>query len=87
MRTYIPEPQRKHDNTWTDKPPEYKAAVYATRRRTRGERGKALQRKRSEVAERTFAHVCETGGAPSRPFRPRARYVGNGGMPCVSENE
>jgi transposase len=59
-RTYIPEPQRKHDNTWTDKPPEQKAAVYATRR---GKRGKALQRKRSEVVERTFAHVCETGGA------------------------
>jgi transposase len=62
-RTYIPEPQRKHDNTWTDKPPEHKAAVYATRRRTRGKRGRALQRKRSEVAERSFAHVCETGGA------------------------
>jgi transposase len=62
-RPYIPEPQRPHDCKWTDKPPEHKAAVYANRRRTRGERGKALQRLRSERVERTFAHVCQTGGA------------------------
>jgi transposase len=62
-RTYIPEPELQHDRTWTDKPPEQKAAVYANRRRTRGERGKKLQRLRSERVERTFAHVCETGGA------------------------
>lgn len=63
MRTYIPEPESKHARTWTDKPPEQKEAVYANRRRTRGERGKKLQRLRSERVERTFAHVCETGGA------------------------
>lgn len=62
-RTYIPEPERQHDRSWTDKPPEQKAAAYANRRRTRGERGKKLQRLRSELTERTFAHVCETGGA------------------------
>ena len=62
-RTYIPEPELKHDRVWTDKPPEQKAAVYANRRRTRGARGKKLQRLRSELTERTFAHVCETGGA------------------------
>ena len=28
-----------------------------------GERGKKLQRLRSERLERSFAHVCETGGA------------------------
>lgn len=63
IRTYIPEPDRKHDHVWTDKPPEQKAAVYANRRRTKGSRGKKLQRLRSERVERTFAHVCETGGA------------------------
>jgi IS5 family transposase len=62
-RTYIPEPERKHECRWTDKPPEQKKAVYANRRRTRGARGKRLQRLRSELAERSFAHVCETGGA------------------------
>src|SRR5262249_26952675 len=45
------------------KPPGQRAAVYANRRRTRGRRGKKLQRLRSERLERSFAHVCETGGA------------------------
>jgi transposase len=62
-RTYIPQPELRYERTWTDKPPEQKAAVYANRRRTRSERGKKLQRLRSERVERTFAHVCETGGA------------------------
>ena len=62
-RSYIPEPELKHNRVWTDKPPEQKEAVYANRRRTRGQRGKKLQRLRSERLERSFAHVCETGGA------------------------
>lgn len=64
-RTYIPEPKLPEgkQRKWTDKPPEQKEAVYANRRRTKGERGKRLQRQRSEQVERTFAHVCETGGA------------------------
>jgi transposase len=62
-RTYIPEAERKHDRTWTDKPPEQKAAVVANRRRTAGQRGKRLQKLRSELLERSFAHVCETGSA------------------------
>ena len=64
-RTYISEPQLPADrtHTWTDKPPAQREAVYANRRRTRGDRGKRLQRQRSEQVERTFAHVCETGGA------------------------
>jgi transposase len=62
-RTYIPEPELKHNRRWTDKPAEQKEAVYANRRRVKGERGKQMQRQRSEFVERTFAHVCETGGA------------------------
>jgi transposase len=64
-RTYIPEPRLKagQTHTWTDKPPEQRNAAYANRRRSRGARGKRLQRLRSERVERTFAHVCETGGA------------------------
>ena len=62
-RTYIPEPHRKDKRRWTDKPAGQRAAVYANRRRVRGERGKRLQRLRSEFVERSFAHVCETGGA------------------------
>jgi transposase len=63
FRTYIPEPKREHRLRWTDKPPEYRDAVYADRRRVKGDRGKRLQRLRSERVERSFAHVCETGGA------------------------
>jgi len=62
-RTYIPEPELKHNRRWTDKPAVQKAAVYANRRRVKGKRGKQMQRHRSEYVERTFAHVCETGGA------------------------
>jgi transposase len=64
-RTYIPEPKLPAGRThvWTDKPPGQRDAVYANRRRTRGERGRRLQRQRSEQVERTFAHMCETGGA------------------------
>lgn len=62
-RSYIPEPQLPYARVWREKPPEQRAAVYANRRRTRGSRGRKLQRLRSERLERSFAHVCETGGA------------------------
>jgi hypothetical protein len=62
MRTYIPEPKLAHARVWTDKPPEHKEAVDRNRRRVRGERGRRLSRKRSEFAERSVAHLCETGG-------------------------
>jgi transposase len=63
LRTYVPEPTRNHLSRWTDKPVELKAAVYANRRRTKTEKNSRLQRLRSERVERSFAHVCETGGA------------------------
>lgn len=62
MRTYIPEPKLAHPRVWTDKPPAHQAAVYRNRRRVRGARGRRLSRKRSEFVERSFAHLCETGG-------------------------
>ncbi len=40
-----------------------KEAVYGNRRRLKGDRSKRLQKKRSEFVERSFAHLCETGGA------------------------
>jgi transposase len=62
VRTYIPEPEGP-DRKWTDKPPEHKRAVENNRRRTRGDYGRKLGRLRSELVERSFAHVCDTGGA------------------------
>src|SRR5713226_2657888 len=60
LRTYIAEPERGERN-WEDKPAE-KEAVYANRRRIRGERGKRLQAQRGERIERNFAHQFDTGG-------------------------
>jgi transposase len=65
IRTYIPEPKRKGNGkrNWKDVPEEKRLAVLNNRRRTRGARSKRLQRLRSERVERSFAHICETGGA------------------------
>lgn len=61
VRTYIPERRQKR-RRWVDKPRKQQAAFRANRRRVRGARGRRLNRWRSERCERTFAHVCETGG-------------------------
>jgi hypothetical protein len=63
FRAYIPEPELPTQRTWTDKPAEQQRAVYNNRRRMARPKGRALQRTRSEFVERTFAHLCETGGA------------------------
>ncbi len=63
MRTYIPEPKRKDDRVWTDKPDEVRRAVQNNRRRMSRAKGKRLGRLRSERVERSFAHVCDTGGS------------------------
>jgi transposase len=59
-RSYIPEPDRGR-RKWEGKEDEQKQ-VYANRRRIRGARSKRLQRKRSELTERSMAHMYETGG-------------------------
>lgn len=60
IRSYVSEPDRGRRN-WKGKSTE-RDAVYGNRRRIRGERGKALLRKRGELLERPFAHCYETGG-------------------------
>jgi transposase len=62
LRTYIPEPRRKRKRKWRDKPQAWRRATAANRRRVRQARSKRLQKKRSELVERSFAHICETGG-------------------------
>src|SRR6202166_741902 len=59
-RSYIPEPERGRRN-WEGKQDEQKQ-VYANRRRIQGARSKRQQRKRSELTERSMAHLYETGG-------------------------
>ena len=63
VRTYIPEPKTAETATWPDKPAEQRRAALNNRSRMKRSKGKAMQRRRSEVVERTFAHICETGGS------------------------
>jgi transposase len=65
IRSYIPERKQKGNGkrNWQGVAEEKRQAVLGNRRRTRGARSKRLQRKRSELVERSFAHICETGGA------------------------
>jgi len=60
VRSYIPEKKQKGRRNWAGKPAEQQA-VYANRRRGRGEYGKSLLRRRGELVERSFAHCYETG--------------------------
>lgn len=65
VRTYIPERKikGKSKRKWRDVPEEKRRAFLNNRRRVRGARSTRLQRRRSELVERSFAHVCDTGGA------------------------
>ena len=63
VRTYIPEPERKTNRKWQGKAKRKQAAYRRNRRNNNGNRGRKLQRLRSEKVERTFAHMCDTGGA------------------------
>jgi transposase len=60
LRSYVSEPDRGR-RKWKDDV-DAQQAVYANRRRIRGERGKRLHRMRGELIERPFAHLYETGG-------------------------
>jgi transposase len=60
LRPYVSEPDRGR-RKWKDDVAT-QAAVYANRRRIRGERGRRLHRLRGERLERPFAHLYETGG-------------------------
>jgi hypothetical protein len=71
IRTYIPEKKSKHRRRWTGKPAAWKHAYRANRRRARSQRGRRLQRLRSEYGERSFAHTCETGGLRRATLRGR----------------
>jgi transposase len=62
VRTYVPEPKRPGDWDWTERTEEHERAVMNNRDRMHRAKGKRLQRERSEKCERSFAHLCETGG-------------------------
>ena len=73
LRTYIAEPGRGR-RTWKQKVAA-RDAVYANRRRLRGTRGLALQRRRSERLERPNAHLYTTGGMRRTHLRGHANIL------------
>ena len=73
LRGYVSEPDRGR-RKWKDDIAA-QMAVYANRRRIRGERGKRLQRMRGERLERPFAHLYETGGMRRVHLRGRSNIL------------
>jgi len=73
IRTYISEPDRG-PQSWIDQEAQ-RDAVYANRRRIRGDRGKRLLRKRGELLERPCAHLYETGGLRRAHVRGRENVL------------
>jgi transposase len=61
VRSYIPEPDRGRRNWQGGGKAEEQKRTYENRRRVRGDRNKRLQKLRSELTERSFAHLYETG--------------------------
>ena len=73
VRTYISEPERGPQHR-IDQRAE-RDAVYANRRRIRGDRGKQLLRCRGELLERPNAHLYETGGMRRVHLRGHANIL------------
>ncbi len=84
VRTYIPEPERGR-RKWQGRETEQQR-VYAKRRRVRGRRGKQLQKLRSEMAERSFAHMYETGGMRRTHLRGRDNILKRGLIQAMAFN-
>jgi transposase len=61
IRSYISEPERGR-RKWGEGKAEEQKRTYANRRRVWGARHQRLQKLRSELTERSFAHLYETGG-------------------------
>src|SRR5262245_20677509 len=62
VRSYIAEPERGRRKWQGEGKEEEQQRTYENRRRVRGDRNKRLQKLRSELTERSFAHLYETGG-------------------------
>ena len=73
VRSYLPEPARGK-RKWEGKRVEQKR-TYENRRRVRGGRGKRLQKLRSELTERSFAHLYETGAMRRVHLRGRENIL------------
>jgi transposase len=75
VRSYIPEPERGRRNWQGEGKAEEQKRTYENRRRVRGNRNKRLQKLRSELTERSFAHLYETGGMRRVHLRGRSNIL------------
>ena len=75
VRSYIPEPERGPRNWSGEGKAVEQKRVYDNRRRVRGARSKRLQKLRSELTERSFAHLYETGGMRRVHLRGRENIL------------
>ena len=62
IRSYIPEPEYKHRHWQGPGKKLEQKLVYANRCRIRRAKSKRMQKLRTELTERSFAHLYETGG-------------------------
>lgn len=60
--TYLPEKKQKGAHDWNKYSEQQKVAYELNEQRIKTEYGRKLLRRRGELVERSFAHVCETGG-------------------------
>src|ERR1035437_9095913 len=75
VRSYIPEPERGRRKWQGEDKAEEQKRTYENRRRVRGDRNKRLQKLRSELTERSFAHLYETGGMRRVHLRGRENIL------------
>jgi transposase len=73
VRTYCSEPQRGRQR-WNEQAGKQQA-VYANRRRIRGQRGKRLLRQRGEKLERWNEHLYDRGGMRRVHLRGRTNIL------------
>jgi transposase len=73
VRTYCSEPNRARQ--WWSEQEQEQQAVYANRRRIRGERGRRLLRQRGERLERWNQHLYDRGGMRRVHLRGRENIL------------
>lgn len=71
FRPHIAEPRRPHGRRLKELSEVDRKSVLNNRRRTKRPKSRNLQRRRGELVERPFAHVCETGGGRRQRLRGR----------------
>jgi len=75
IRSYIPEPEYKHRHWQGPGKRLEQKLVYANRCRIRRAKSKRMQKLRTELTERSFAHLYETGGMRRVHLRGRTNIL------------